>query len=58
MMQTCQQSRLALELLAQTFIGKKRFFKRNGGIETLIDGLVDRAHAALPELANNAITAL
>ena len=57
-MQTCQQSCLALELLAQTFFGKQRFFKGNSGIETLIDSLVNGAHAALPELANNAITAL
>src|SRR6185503_12413415 len=58
MMQTCKQSRLALELFAQTFVGKQRFLQRNGGIETLIDRLVNRAHASLSELPNDAITAL
>ena len=58
MMQTRQESGLALELLAQTLVGKERFFKGNGGIETLIDRLVNGAHSTLPELPHDAITAL
>ena len=58
MMQTSQQARLAFELFAQSFVSKKRFFQCNSGIETLIDGLVDGAHAALAELAHNSIPAL
>src|SRR5687768_15983289 len=58
MMQTSEKPRLAFELLAQTFIGKQRLFQSDGGIETLIDGLVNCAHTALPELANDTITAL
>ena len=57
-MQTRLQSCLAFELLAQTFLGKERFFKGNGGIDTLVDRLVNGAHAALPELPHNMITAL
>src|SRR5688500_14467686 len=58
MVQTSQKPRLAFELLSQTFIGKQRLFQGDGGIETLIDCLVDCAHTALPELANYPITAL
>ena len=58
MMKACKQSRLTLELLAQAFIGKERFFQGNRGIEALIDGLVDGAHTALSKLANDAIAAL
>src|SRR6185503_10945241 len=58
MMQTSEQTRFAFELFAQPFVGKQGFFQRNGRIETLIDRLVDSAHAALSELPNDAITAL
>jgi len=47
MMQPGQQTRFALELLAQFLVRKKGFFQSDGGIETLIQGLVHRAHAAL-----------
>ena len=58
MMQAGEQSRLALELFSQTLVGKQRLFQRDGGVETLIDRFVHGAHAALSELANDAITAL
>ena len=58
MMQTRQQTRLTFELLAQTFIGKQGLFQRDRRIETLIDGLVNCAHSALPELTDDTITAL
>src|SRR5690242_271714 len=58
MMQTCEQPRFAFELFAQTFVGKERLFQRDGGIETLIDGFIDGAHAALAELAHDPIPAL
>src|SRR5215213_4951909 len=58
MMQASEQTGLALELLSQAFIRKKRLFQRHGRIETLVDRLVNRAHAALPELAPDAIPAL
>ena len=57
-MQPRQQTRLALELLAQLLIGKKRFFQRNRRIKPLVHGLVNRAHAALSKLPNDAITSL
>ena len=58
MVQTCKKSRLTLELFAQAFVGKQCFLQRNGGIETLIDRLVDSTHTALSELSHDAITAL
>ena len=58
MMQTRKQSRLALELFAQTFVGKQRFFQGDSRVETLIDRFVDGTHATLPKLAHDAITAL
>ena len=58
MMQTREEPRFALKLLSQTFVGKKRFFKGDGGIEALIDCLIDGAHATLPELPHDTITAL
>ena len=57
-MQPRQQTCLALELLAQFLVGKKRFFQRNRRIKPLVDGLVNRAHAALSELSNDAVTSL
>src|SRR5215467_15011696 len=58
MMQTSQQPRLALELFAQAFVSKKRLFQRDGGIQSLIDCLVNGAHTALAELAHDPIPAL
>jgi hypothetical protein len=58
MMQTREQARFALELLAQTFVGKERFFEGDSGIETLIDRLVNSAHSTLSELPYDTITAL
>ena len=58
MMQTRQESRFALELLAQTLVSKECFFEGDCSIETLIDGLVNGAHATLPELPHDAIAAL
>ena len=58
MMQTREKSRFALELLAQTLIGKECFFEGDRGIETLIDRLVNGAHPTLPELPHDAIAAL
>ena len=57
-MQPRQQTRLALELLAQLLIGKKRFFQRHRRIKPLVHGLVNRAHAALSKLPNDAVTSL
>src|SRR5215510_287423 len=42
MMQTSEEARLAFELFAQPFLRKKRLFQRDNGVQTLIDGLVDR----------------
>src|SRR5690348_7899495 len=58
MMQTSEQSRLALELFAQTLVRKQRLLQRYSRIETLIDGLVNGAHATLTELAHDAIASL
>lgn len=58
MMQTGQKPRFALELFAQTFVGKERLFQRNGGVETLIDGLINGTHPTLSKLANYAVAAL
>ena len=58
MMQPRQESCLTFKLLAQTFIGKQRLFQRHCRIESLIDGLVNCAHSALPELTDDAIPAL
>ena len=58
MMQASHEARLAFELFAQAFVGKECLFKRNRAVETLIDGFVDGAHAALPELAHDTITTL
>src|SRR5581483_5460266 len=53
-----QKTCFALKLLAQFFIGKKRLFERDNRIQTLINGFVNRAHAALSKLPHDAITAL
>jgi hypothetical protein len=45
-------------LFAQALFGEKRFFKRDSGIEALVDRFVNRAHAALSKLAHDAIPAL
>src|ERR1051325_7557227 len=58
MMQTREQTRLALKLFAQTFVSEKRLFQLDGGIESLSDCFVDGAHAALAELAHDPIPAL
>src|SRR6185369_2112797 len=57
-MQTSEESRLALELFTQPFFRKERFFQRDSRIEALIDSLVNGAHAALAELAHDSIPAL
>src|ERR1043165_4526190 len=58
MMQAREESCFTFELLPQTFLGKQRLLQRDSGVETLVDGLVNRTHAALPKLANDAITTL
>ena len=58
MMQAREESGLAFKLLSQAFLGKQRLFQRDRGVETLIDGLVNRTHPALPKLAYDAIATL
>jgi hypothetical protein len=58
MMQAREESGLAFELLPQAFLGKQGLLERDSGVETLIDGLVNRTHPALPKLANDAIATL
>ena len=58
MMQTRQQTRLALELFAQPLFGKKCFFQRDSRIEPLVDRFVHRTHSALSKLTNNAVAFL
>ena len=58
MMHPRQQTRLAFELLAQLLIGEQRLFQRDDSIEPLVKRLINRAHAALPKLANDSIASL
>src|ERR1700752_2262329 len=58
MMQTREQAGLTFELLPQALIGKQRLFQCHRGVETLVDGLINRTHTALPKLADDAIAAL
>src|SRR6185369_3287403 len=58
MMQSREESCLTFELLPQSLFGKQRLFERDCGIETLVDGLVNRTHTALPKLTNDAIASL
>jgi hypothetical protein len=57
-MQAREEPGLAFELLSQAFLSKQRLFQRDCGVETLIDGFVNRTHTALPKLAHDAITTL
>src|ERR1700730_15136768 len=43
MMQTSQQTRLSLELSAQSLIGKQRLFQGYRGVQSLIDRFIDSA---------------
>ena len=58
MMQTREESCLTFELLPQSLLGKQRLLKRDCGIETLVDRLVNRTHTALPKPAYDAIATL
>ena len=53
-----QQPRFPLELLAQFLFRKKGLLQRDRRVQSLINCLVHGAHAALSELAHDAITAL
>ena len=58
MVHSRQQTRFALELLAQSFVGEKRFLQRHRGIEPLIKRFIHCPHSALAKLANNAVAPL
>src|SRR2546422_11489412 len=53
MMQSSQQPRFTLKLLAQFLLDKQRLFQRHSCIQPLIDRFVNSTHTALPELPND-----
>src|SRR3989442_6706127 len=58
MMQTGQQTCFPFKLLSQLFLCKQSFLQRDGGIQSLINGLVDCAHAALSKQSHDTIPTL
>jgi hypothetical protein len=58
MLHAGEQSSFTLELLARGFFRRERLLESHGYVESLIQGFVNRTHAAATELTNDAIAIL
>src|ERR1051326_1182054 len=58
MIELRQQARFLLKMFPQFFVSSKRLLQSHGVAQPQIDCLINRAHSALAQMAQNAITAL
>ena len=56
--QVCQEPRLALKGALEFVSFRESLFERDRAAQSLVNSFIDRAHAALAELANDAIATL